>query len=240
VSFDDRLRESLDRAVPNAPRPEGVRAGLGPAMAKARLRYRIRRGIGVAALSVGLAGGTAVAAVQLTSPDNEVDTFTTVPAPEQTSTTTAPPTTSAPVTTSTSSPAPTTSSPAPTTSSPAPTTSSPAPTTSVPAPTTTAPGPNPLPTTTVPPSGTTAPADPTVLGPHLTDCGSVTFAFTEAAVTVSAHTADAGYEFSVEGEGSTEVEAEWDEGPADDCRVAAHLEDGELEIQVDEDDEADS
>jgi hypothetical protein len=219
VSFDDRLRESLDRAAPNAPRPEGVRAGLGPAMAKARLRYRIRRGIGVAALSVGLAGGTAVAAVQLASPDNEVDTFTTVPAPEQTSTTTAPPTTSAPVTTSTSSPAPTTS---------------------VPAPTTTAPGPNPLPTTTVPPSGTTAPADPTVLGPHLTDCGSVTFAFTEAAVTVSAHTADAGYEFSVEGEGSTEVEAEWDEGPADDCRVEAHLEDGELEIQIDEDDEADS
>jgi hypothetical protein len=233
VSFDDRLRESLDRAAPNATRPEGVRAGLGPAMAKARLRYRIRRGIGVAALSVGLAGGTAVAAVQLASPDNEVDTFTTVPAPEQTSTTTAPPTTSAPVTTSMRSPAPTTSSPAATTSSPAPTTS-------VPAPTTTAPGPNPLPTTTVPPSGTTAPADPTLLGPHLTDCGSVTFAFTEAAVTVSAHTADAGYEFSVEGEGSTEVEAEWDEGPADDCRVAARLEDGELEIQVDEDDEADS
>ncbi len=224
MSFDDRLRESLDRAVPNAPRPEGVRAGLGPAMAKARLRYRIRRGIGVAALSVGLAGGTAVAAVQLASPDNEVDTFTT--APDQTSTTTAPPTTSAPVTTSTSSPAPTTSSPAPTTS--------------VPAPTTTAPGPNPLPTTTVPPSGTTAPAGPAVSGPHLTDCGSVTFAFTEAAVTVSAHTADAGYEFSAEGEGSTEVEAEWDEGPAHDCRVAAHLEDGELEIQIDEDDEADS
>jgi len=212
MSSDDRLREAFEKSAPKVGDTSRVRGELGPAMTRARRRHRLRRGIAASALTLAVAGGGVAAAVQLVGGgDDEIDTRTSMlPTPD---TMLSPSTTASPATTSLV---------VPTT-----------PTTTLPIATTTTSAPTTAPSTTEAPTTTsTGPVTATLSGPHDTFCGSVTFRVTTQ-VTVESHVDTPGYTFSTEGEGSTEVEAKWEGAPEDECEVAAHLEDGELEIQFD-------
>jgi hypothetical protein len=195
-------------------------------MGRARRRARVRRGVAISTLSLAVAGGGVAAAFHLAADDAaEIDTYTsTLPAPD--------PRADPPTSTVTGLPV---GPPNTVGTSLSPTATDPvgpgSPSTSV---TTTAPAT--LETSTslpTDPAAATTTAAPTLLdGPHTTPCGSVTFRF-DTAVVVDSRTIAAGYRFFAQGEGTTEVEAKWFEGPGDECQVAAHLEDGALGVQFD-------
>ena len=217
MNADDELRRAFERVAPRAPDAPRVRGQLGPAMTRARRNHRIRRGIAATTLSLAVAGGGVAAALHFGGGSDEVDTRTsTLPPPEVTA---APSTTTVPDPSTTSTPSPGDGD-EPTTVPP-----------STDAPTV----PPEVTTTTAAVTTTTGAVEPeTISGPHTTPCGSVTFRV-GSVVTVESHTVEPGYVFSTEDDGTTEVHAEWDEGPGDKCRVEVHLEDGELEIRYDED-----
>ena len=82
---------------------------------------------------------------------------------------------------------------------------------------------------------TSAPVDePSLSGPHETDCGEVTFVYSSTTVTLESRTVVPGYRLTTEGDGTSELHATWDEGPRDECQVEAHLENGVLKVQRDE------
>lgn len=217
MNSDDELRRAFERVAPRAPDAARVRGQLGPAMTRARRNHRIRRGIAATTLSLAVAGGGVAAALHFGGGSDEIDTRTsTLPPPEVTA---SPPTTTVPDPSSTSTPSPGDG------DEPA----------TVPPPSDTSTPPPEVTTSTAPATTTTGAVGPdTISGPHTTPCGSVTFRV-DSVVTVESHTVVPGYEFSTEDDGTTEVRVKWDEGPGDECRVEAHLEEGELEIRYDED-----
>lgn len=226
---DDRLRDAFERSAPPAPDAPSVRHALGPAMVRARRTHRIRRGAAIATVGLTLAGGGAAAAIQLSGiADDPVESHVSMlPPPE---TTAEPTTTQAPAPPPAEGGSPAASTPSTDSSTPPSTPSTPDSTTTEEPPTTS----TATDSTTTAPTTTASPGVPGVLsGPHSTSCGTVTFVF-DTTVAVDDHSVAPGYTFSTQGEGSTEVEAKWSLGPADECQVAAHLEDGVLEIQFDE------
>ncbi|MDW3220595.1 MAG: hypothetical protein R8F63_18460 [Acidimicrobiales bacterium] len=210
MSADDDLRRAFDAAAPPPPSPGPVRARLEPTMVRARRRRRVRVAVTGSVAGALALGGTALAVGQLIGDDAaEIGPQVTLPAPDVESPIPSdPPTTGAPSPSSPDAPPPTSSTPSTVTSPP--------------------------PTTEMPP--TTATPSEEVSGPHDTPCGSVTFVVAGTSVRIDSRTVVDGFSFTSEGDGTSEVHARWDDGPAPDCRVEAHLEDGELRVEVDDDD----
>lgn len=227
MTLDDELRDALTAAAPTAPNPADVRAALGGSMVRARRARRLR--VVAASTIAGLMAlsGTAVALNQIAREDPvEIGPVESLPTPE----TPVPGDTVAPNETPSTS---TTTTPVPSTTTtegdvavvPDTTTTTPT--------TTTAP---PATTATSQPTTTSAPvAQPSFSGPHTTECGEVTFTYTTSTVRIESRTVVPGYRFTTEDEGTSQLHAKWDEGPGVECEVEAHLEDGILEVQLNED-----
>ncbi|MEZ5166578.1 MAG: hypothetical protein R2695_08795 [Acidimicrobiales bacterium] len=226
MGIDDDLREVFHRATAPSPDPATVRRALGPAMLRAHAarRIRSRRSAGRERSRADRDGGGRVPRHRrgpdaghpgpLAPADRR---FRAGPGADRHGPGQRPDTTGT---------APgTTEPPAPTTI-PAPVSSA----IDTPGVTTPRSPDEPEPAPTTPP----APDDPGLSGPHTTRCGTVTFAVGASTVRVTEHTtAIPGYRVEVQGDGTSEVEMKWIEGPGAECKVAAHLEHGQLEIEKD-------
>lgn len=226
---DDDLRRALNKAAPPMTDPTAARAGLTPAMRRARARRRARLAAGGGTLAVALIGGSLLLIDRSDTSEVIIDApIADGGAPDLTDE----PTTTAP---SIAIPAPTTTAPSPVVPS-TPTDPAPPPT-AAPVPTTTPPPPSAIATTTTLPVPTTTPIPTTTPGsptqyPATTPCGSVVFVHDGATLEATAVTDQPGYTHRVSSEKPTELDVEWFLDGEDACKAEAKLEDDGVRVET--------
>ncbi len=238
-SFDDRLRDRINTAVPNAADAHSTLLGLAPSLRSARRTRRLRTGLAGAAAVVMTTG--AAAAFVDDAPDGGTTIVAVSPSPITQAPTTDPPSTTSatdPMRDTTSSP-PRVDDDLDGTTALANTEIATATTvehgSSVPVASTTAPGtitttstPPPDPTT-IPSSTTTAPSGRSTIG---SPCGSVVVFTDGDRITLVESRPNVGYETDEKDDGPESIEVSF-EGPSGHCEIRAEVRDGQIWTDVD-------